>query len=83
MDSFLDDRPALVIVSWISSIGKIIKISQSSIIYMELECGVASYSEAMTGKFHLGLDNLRVDNLVMLRSSRLSITIAGLSLRLE
>ena len=60
-----------------------IKISQCSIIDLELVCGVACYSEEMLGLLRLRLDNLRVNDLIWLCNSRLSLTIAGISLLLK
>ena len=60
-----------------------IKIIQGNIIDLEPMCGVACYSEDMLGHLQLGLDNLVVDNLIMLRNSRLSLTVEGMSLLLE
>ena len=60
-----------------------IQISQSNIIYLELVCGVTCYSEEMLGHLQLGLDNLIVNDLNLLSSYRLSLTILGISLLLE
>ena len=46
-------------------------------------CGVACYSKEMLGHLQLGLDNLRIDDLILLCNSRLSLTIAGMSLLLK
>ena len=83
MDSFFMMDLALVIVFWIGFSGEGIQISQGSHIDFELVCGVICYLEDMLGHLYLGLDNPRVDDLILLHSSRLSLTIAGMSLLLE
>ena len=60
-----------------------IKISQGSIIDLELVCGVVFFSDDMLGHLHFGLNNLRVNDLTLLRSSRLSLTVAGMILLLN
>ena len=37
----------------------------------------------MLGHLHLGLENLRVNDLILLRNSRVSLTVAGISLLLK
>ena len=83
MDSVLMIDQHLVIVTWNGSIGKGIRISQSSIIDLGRECGVPCYYEDMLVHLQMGLDNLRVNDLILSQSSRLSLTVAGMSLLLE
>ena len=60
-----------------------IKLSQGSIIDLEHVRVVACYLEEMLGHLQSRLDNLRVNDLILLRSSHLSLTVIGMSLLLE
>lgn len=59
-----------------------VKITRGNITDLELKSVVSCYSKSMIGHLLVGLDNLRVDDLTLLRNSHLSLTSPGMDLLL-